>query len=322
MKKLLCLALILLWIAAPFAAAEEAPRALLDLAAAAAGSMGEFEGAPEGEDAWLMMYTALSRDLWPSQGGFLSDEEAHALYRALFAEGELPDLPARGESGVPVDRVEDGYFFDLADGEPPCVAAVNEIAPAEDGSLTADITAFMQFAGGDSEFLFNAYLRCLPDGDSPFGGRLAGLSFEYAMPVFTSATATAQLGGSEITYEAENVLDDDPDTCWSYNEGRDPRSCIALYCEEPQSVRALSLQPQYAKSEQSARANNRVKSLCVTLSDGYTVTADLPDMPSCEAWFTLPFEGVHAVDWVEVQVLEVYPGEEYDDTCVSAIVLN
>lgn len=319
MKRLICalIALLLALIPGAWAEQTDVPAALIDLVAAHCEQLEPFEGAPDAGTAWALMAGALAREP-DAEVACLTQAQAQDLYAALFEQGTLPQPPQGSEASA----AQDGYEIRLARGEAVCRATLNGVREMPDGAREADVSVIAQLPDGSSEFLLNMYVRYRPDEGQILRARLTGLAFETCFPVFERAEATAQLSGEAASFEAGNVLDADAASCWSYNEGRDPHSCIALYCDAPQQVRALSLQPQDARNAEAALGNNRVKTLRITLSDGYTVTAEIPELSSCEAWHTLAFEGVHTVDWVELQVLEVYPGQQYDDTCISAVMLH
>lgn len=137
---------------------------------------------------------------------------------------------------------------------------------------------------------------------------------------FDGAEAVAELASSgRLTYKANNAIDGKLDTCWAYAQGEAPGATISFYVDEPVSMSGLSLTPGYAKSDALFLANNRVKKIRITLSDESEFEADFEDGSDRNAWVTVEFEEPHVVEWVRLQVLEVYPGETYDDTCISEV---
>jgi hypothetical protein len=73
----------------------------------------------------------------------------------------------------------------------------------------------------------------------------------------------------------------------------------------------------YAKSEETYKANNRVKKVEVILTDGTSYIFDLKDD-------TLDFQTLNFGKEVEtrdvtIKILDIYEGNKYNDTCISEV---
>ncbi len=279
-----------------------------------------FEGEPDATTAWVLSYAALEQGaLEGLSDGVASPESVAEAYRAIFATGELPEMP---EGFTLLQLQDDGYHqtSDPGDGQflPSLLGAT-----AQEGAVDAEVAVMA--SAPDSPANLDALLgvTLVPDAEAPFGARLAGYRPITGAPALLKAEATATLADyKDITYGAENALDGDLTTCWAYPK-EDEGAVITLSSDEPQTVRGIRLTPAYAKSEKLALANNRVKSFRVELSDGATFDFELSDLPGdlFESFASFAFDAAHEVTWVSVQVTDVYPGSKYTDTCISEIAI-
>lgn len=307
------------------AAAQVAEGALplysLIVRAFALGASMSFEGEPDAATAWALAYASLEQGALDGlSDGAASQESVAKAYRAIFASGELPDMPddfpslclENGEYRLTSDLGDEKYQSNLLD------------ATALDGAVDAEVAVMVRAGEAPADLAALLRLTLVPDGESPFGARLAGYQPIIGAPAMTKAEATATLADYKgITYGAGNVLDGDLTTCWAYPE-KDEGAVITLSSEEPQTVRGIRLTPAYAKSEKIALANHRVKSFRVELSDGSAFDFELGgDLPGdlFERFASFAFDAAHEVSWVRVQVTDVYPGGKYTDTCISEIAL-
>jgi len=142
-------------------------------------------------------------------------------------------------------------------------------------------------------------------------------------PCFTQAFASSQLqddqhGENHYTYNPEHVLDKSTKTAW--NEGADGpglQQWIRLGASTPQHVQGLSIKNGYPLNDNIYYANNRLKDITIELSDGYRMTAVLDD--SYDKLQDIRFDSAHDIVWLIITIDSVYPGNEYDDTCISYI---
>jgi hypothetical protein len=73
------------------------------------------------------------------------------------------------------------------------------------------------------------------------------------------------------------------------------------------------------KSEETFKANSRVKQLRVQTSDGFAFVATLPDRQEAH---TIRLPRPAKPQWVRFTILEIYPGDRGSDTCIAAILPN
>ena len=280
-----------------------------------------FEGEPDAATAWALSYAALEQGVLEglSEDGVASPESVAEAYRAIFASGELPEMP----EGFTLFELVDGVYRQTSDpGEGQYLPSLLG-ATAADGAVDAEVSVMETGPEVPADLDALLSVTLVPDDQAPFGARVAAFRPITGAPAIARAEATVALADyKDITYAAGNVLDGDLNTCWAYPK-EDEGASITLSSDEPQTVRGIRLTPAYAKSEKIARANHRVKSFHVELSDGAAFDFELDnDLPEAfERFASFAFDAAHEVTWVKIQVTDVYPGGKYTDTCISEIVL-
>ena len=280
-----------------------------------------FDGAPDAETAWALTYAALEQGAVKGlERGVVSPEGLQAAYSQIFSEGELPDMP----TDFSLLSLEGGAYHQTSDPGDAGYAPYLVNAAVSEDLITAEAAVMAVDSQCPEDLTALLAVTLTPDDASPFGATLSGFSPVIGAPAMTKAEATATLKKyKNITYIAENTLDGDLTTCWAY-PAEDEGAVITLSSDVPQTVRGIRLTPAYAKSEKVALTNNRVKAIHVALSDGaaydFTVQPDLSG-DLFDRFASFAFDGTHEVTWVSVQVTEVYPGDKYEDTCISEIAL-
>jgi len=281
-----------------------------------------FDGEPDAETAWALTYAALEQGavdgLTPE--GVVSPEGVALAYQAIFASGELPEMP----EGFSLLQLEGDEYNQTSDpGEAQYLPSLLG-ATQMDGAVSAEVAVMDASPETPADLTALMNVTLVPDEASPFGARLSGFSPITDAPALTKAEATATLKDyKDITYLAGNALDGDLTTCWAYPV-EDEGAVLTLSSDEPQTVRGIRLTPAYAKSEHLALTNNRVKSFHVELSDGAAFDFSVePDLPGnmFQSLASFAFDAAHEITWATVQVTEVYAGDKYTDTCISEIAL-
>ena len=280
-----------------------------------------FDGAPDAETAWALTYAALEQGAVKGlEDGTVTLEDLNAAYGQIFSEGELPGMP----SDFSLLALESGVYHQTSDPGDVGYAPYLVGAAEAEALVTAEVAVMAVDSQSPEDLTALIAVTLTPDDASPFGATLSGFSPIIGAPAMTKAEATATLKKyKNITYIADNVLDGKYSTCWAYPV-EDKGAVITLSSEEPQTVRGIRLTPAYAKSEKVAQTNNRVKAIHVALSDGSAYDFSVqPDLSGAQfdRFASFAFDGTHEVTWVSVQVTEVYPGDKYEDTCISEIAL-
>jgi hypothetical protein len=155
------------------------------------------------------------------------------------------------------------------------------------------------------------------------------LEITFPPPLTTFASATSTLEAKGYDYDPNLATDGDPTTAWvegAKDEG--VGEALRVECADYKAngnikgepiLRAVGIVNGYAKNDAIWRANCRVKRARVTLAsdDGATETSfttTLADKPEEQI---VEFPEPARVGVVEIEILDVYPGEKYDDCAVS-----
>ena len=149
------------------------------------------------------------------------------------------------------------------------------------------------------------------------------------------ATTTSQLAGA--AYGPAHLFDQDPRTAWCEGvEGPGTGQRIRYELTAPTPVAVISFTPFYAKDKDTLLGNGRVKQLRVTMEGGVEGIVELVDqepstafMPGAQLDYIGPYVNLLnqgnnqpvVTRWVELEILEVYPGAKHADTCISEITL-
>jgi len=91
------------------------------------------------------------------------------------------------------------------------------------------------------------------------------------------------------------------------------------YYLEPIQLKGIKIINGYAKNKEIYKANNRVKTVEVILSDGTSYTFDLKD--NTLDFQMLDFGEAKETRDVTIKILDIYEGSKYNDTCISEIQL-
>ncbi len=75
----------------------------------------------------------------------------------------------------------------------------------------------------------------------------------------------------------------------------------------------------YAKSQAIYLKNTRPSKLKLIFSDGSTQIIDLKDISTLQ---TFPINSSSKLKWIKIEILNVYKGTHYDDTCISEIMFE
>lgn len=140
------------------------------------------------------------------------------------------------------------------------------------------------------------------------------------LKVETSVTASSYLKDAKNpinTYWPPNLSDGNSSTAWvEGKKGSGIGESIFFRFNFPKKPLSIEIQNGYGKSQDIFNKNGRVKSLLLSASDGTILKIPLRDEMGPQKF---PFQPSAPVNWVSLEILEVYPGTKYDDTCVSEI---
>jgi len=139
----------------------------------------------------------------------------------------------------------------------------------------------------------------------------------YEPIIPSAAKASSSLEFSGKVYSADYAADGDLDSCWQEAaEGSGVGESLVLEYGSPVSISLLRFRMGFAKNDKLFYMNGRPARVLVEFSDGRSVVCDFPDE---NRWFTLELSEPVELDWLRLSLLEVYDGEDCQDTCISEI---
>ena len=143
-------------------------------------------------------------------------------------------------------------------------------------------------------------------------------SFREVPIVDSDASSNLIDNGTE--YLPEFAYDWKKYTSWQDgNEYRNGKGeSLTLYFGEPTMVHMIQVFPGNAKSESLYRKNERIKKAKLKFSNGKSVKYEFDDAfhePYQTIWLNKPVE----TEFVTIEIIDVYRGEEYNDLCISEI---
>jgi hypothetical protein len=162
---------------------------------------------------------------------------------------------------------------------------------------------------------------CATEADKTFVCYVPGgwTDLPVPCPRAPTATATSTLRASgRASYDARHVLDGDTTTAWAEGAegpGIGARLRIELGALPLTEIHVL---PGYGKSAALWEANNRVRTARLHASDGSVTEVAFQDVRAPQR-VALP--GTAPLEWLELEIVEVYGGTRDDDTCISEIWL-
>jgi hypothetical protein len=283
-------------------------------AAAVADAGAKIELCPEGCEAAAEWMRRVPEWLVPDAGGLMLTKTAEGAggFVARFGRGAL-SWSLRCQEGEP-----EGYT--------ECVAALRNgdrlVAtywPDSSNELTQSLRVrcgtFELQSGEDGKWVSRRSVRV--------GTHLTEIPFSGQ--VWPQASkASSVLAGS---YGPEKAWDGDAATAWAEGApGAGVGQWIELRWPGPRRIGTVGVFPGLGKSRALFRANARIKRAKVSFSDGHEIELAFDDVPALQYRPTSepspwkePWDA--PVTSMRLEILEVYPGEKYEDTCVAEIML-
>lgn len=122
-------------------------------------------------------------------------------------------------------------------------------------------------------------------------------------------------------YGPANTLDDDSATAWvEAASGNGIGEFITFIFDQPRQLSSVSLRNGYAKSDRIYSRNSRVKRLRISASNGSRIGLALHDTAD---WQTSEsFAQLGKVSWIKLEIEQVFPGSQYQDTAITEIRLD
>lgn len=135
-----------------------------------------------------------------------------------------------------------------------------------------------------------------------------------------SVEATSHLADDAADCSPASAIDGDIGTAWVEGvDGPGIGESLTLNIGIPTELWNIGLLAGYFASPELLAANNRLKKVQITLSDGTSITKEFEDSSTTRV---IHFDNPHVVEWIRLTILEVYPGTRWDDTAISELTVN
>jgi hypothetical protein len=147
----------------------------------------------------------------------------------------------------------------------------------------------------------------------------------YADPrTHHSASSTLVEDYSDIfRYHPIKIDDGDSSTCWVEGaDGDGEGEWVEFQWDYPKDIIAMKILPGFAQDETFWSENGRPKRITVECFNNDNCILEIPleieDMMKVQAFYLNP-EAVCDCSKVRITIDEVYPGDKYEDTCISEV---
>ncbi len=135
-----------------------------------------------------------------------------------------------------------------------------------------------------------------------------------------SIEATSYLTDDAANCSPASAIDGDIGTAWVEGvDGPGIGESLTLTFDTATTLYDVILLPGYFASSELWEANNRLKRVQITLSDGTSFTEEFEDIKQP---MYIDVDGFPRIEWFRLTILEVYPGTRWDDTAISEITLD
>jgi hypothetical protein len=139
---------------------------------------------------------------------------------------------------------------------------------------------------------------------------------DIAFPRVEASSTLAPI--DSFTYYPQNAADKDFTTAWVEGAaGNGENEWLMFSSDTPVKIHSLIINNGYGKTEDLYFKNSRIKTMRLEFSDGTTHAFELPDNYYELFYYELPNEVLTSS--VKCIIESVYPGNKYQDTCLSEI---
>lgn len=144
----------------------------------------------------------------------------------------------------------------------------------------------------------------------------AKTSYKSAADIVVSSQLMEKNRPSDA-YRPANMTDGKKETAWSEGDpGNGIGQWVKFGLDKSKRLKTVRIISGYAKTDAIFRANNRIKQLRMTFSNGKSQVAVLEDTPEYQR---VLIDSDSPATFVKFEILEVYKGSKYSDACISEI---
>ncbi len=139
------------------------------------------------------------------------------------------------------------------------------------------------------------------------------------MPNISSVSATSELAEANVVHSSSRIIDGDKNTAWVEGvNGQGYGQSVHFQFNGTYLVSGIRIRAGYQKNDDIYYKNSRPKEISVEFSDGTSEIIWLEDLGQAEQ--AVSFSRAVETDRVNLTIQSVYPGNKYEDTCISDIV--
>lgn len=144
-------------------------------------------------------------------------------------------------------------------------------------------------------------------------------AISISMENVTDISATSELKEHNIVHSAHLIMDGDKNTAWVEGvSGHGNGESIRFEFDGNYLVNGIRIRNGYQKDDDRYYNNSRPKEIYLSFSNGMGEFVELEDESRQEQQLFL--ENPVETSYVELSIESVYPGNKYDDTCISEAV--
>lgn len=203
----------------------------------------------------------------------------------------------------------------ISNSDTEIIAHYNTISRHEAGVIKGEITATYTYENQTwqrVEGLQNTATLELISASSYLDSQTDVLS----LAISSSEASSVRTPLKPNVYEASNVHDRDLKTAWVEGASDDGvGEYIRLYLDGTHQVSFLKIHSGYHKSETLYAENHRPATVNISGGNGESLSYTFTD----EMAETVIYLGAWTTDYIQINIVSTYPGDELMDTCISEI---
>ncbi len=139
------------------------------------------------------------------------------------------------------------------------------------------------------------------------------------MQNISAVHATSELAEANMVHSASRIMDGDKNTAWVEGaDGQGYGQSVRFEFNNVYLVNGIKIRAGYQKNDDIYYKNSRPKEICAEYSDGTSEVFKLEDIGQNEQ--VLTFSRPVETNMVNLTIESVYPGEKYEDTCISEVI--
>lgn len=193
----------------------------------------------------------------------------------------------------------------------------SEVVTETEGKKSDD-TVKMNDTENDDDSVEN---EAATKGDNPQNNDTQPVAVSNKSIKAVNASSVLQPQGTDedpYLYYALNAIDGKSDTAWVEGvDGNGENEWIEFTLDGEYDVNGIEIANGYRKSSDIFMKNGRVKQARIIFSDGTSMDCELTD--SAEGMQRIDFASAVKTNSVRLQIVSVYPGSKYTDTCISEV---